>query len=173
MVNVMLIEQKARVYRNKAGSHVIIKSPYNGRLVDAIKAIPGAKWNVNGEKKYWSLPIEHYEAAKEVVRPFYQIEGEESFVTWRTVRATVRFEQHKTRTVRKYGKAVLIDGTDLINVDYGNVYKYSSDFDILEEQGGFVQGDEKSPYWAVEYTLLIKMRSQAVVQAVSGTYEEI
>lgn len=105
--------------------------------------------------------------------PFYQIEDEESQVEWKTVKMHVTFEQHKTRTVRKYGKAVMIDNTDLINVDHGNTYKVSTDFDILEEQGGFVQGDEHSAYWTVEYTLTVKLRKNATIEAVRGTYEII
>lgn len=169
----MLIEEKALVYGNKQGTHAIIKAPYNAQMIAAIKAIPGAKWVVNGDKKYWAMPAEHLDAAKETVRPYYQIDGEESRVAWKVVRVRVRFEQHKTARVRKYGKAVMIDGTDLLNVDYGNTYSCSSDFDILEQSGGFIDGDEHSAYWTVEYVLTVKMRANARIEAVSGTYEII
>lgn len=164
-----LIEEKAQVYRNSTGTHVIIKSPYNEQLIDALKkSAPGVKWH--GDKKFWAAPVVQLEAAKQAVRPYYQIEGEESFVEWKIVKMRVSFEQNKRHA---YRKAVLIDGHDLINVDHGNTYGYSTDFDILEESGGFVQGDEKSAYWKVEYTLTVKMRANAVIEAVRGSYEVI
>jgi len=164
-----LIEQKAQVYVNKAKSHTIIKAPYNRQLIEAIKAVGDAKWYAEGH--CWVLPASSIEAAKQAVRPYYRIEGEESYVTWKIVRMRVKFKQHKTARVRKYGKAVLIDSTDLINVDYGNTYKCSPDFDILEEQGGFTQGDEHAAYWTVEYIMTVKMRENARIEAIAGTYE--
>lgn len=167
-----LIETKAQVYRNKARTHTIIKSPYNERLIDTIKAIPGAKWY--GDKKFWAVSADLLDVAKGVVRPFYQIEGEESQVEWSVLKLRVRFEQHKTPRYRKYNSSVMIDGTDLIDVDYGNLHTLSTDFDILESEGGFVQGDEHSAYWTVEYTLTVKMRKNATIETGrSASYEVI
>jgi hypothetical protein len=166
--NMTLIEEKAQVYCNKTGTHTIIKSPYNPQMVSAIKAIPGAKWY--SDKKFWAAPADQLEVAKQAVRPYFQLEGEESQVEWKTVKMRVIFEQNKRHA---YRKAVIVGATDLLNVDHGNTYKYSTDFDILEEEGGFVEGDEHAYYWKVEYILTVKMRKNAVIEAVRGTYEVI
>lgn len=163
-----LIEATAQVYCNQPGTHTIIKAPYHSQMIAAIKSLPGAKWY--NEKKFWALPANQLESAKQAVRPYYQIEGEESQVEWKTLKMRVTFEQNKRHA---YRKAVIIDNTDLINVDHGNIYQYSSDFDVLEEQGGFVEGDEHAYYWKVEYLLTVKMRKNAKIEAVRGTYEVI
>lgn len=164
-----LIEAKAQVGRNKTGTLAIIKAPYHSQMVEVIRRIPGAKWH-GDPHKVWTVPIEQIEMAKKAVRPYYQIEGEDSQVERKIVRMHVTFEQNKRHA---YRKSVLIDNTDLLNVDHGNTIGYSSDFDILEEQGGFIQGDEHAAYWKVEYLLTVKMRKNAMIEAVRGTYEVI
>ncbi len=170
----MLIETKAKVYRNKTGSHAIIKAPYHPQMIEKIKVIPGAKWHNQGDLKFWAVPADQLEAARQAVRPFYQIEGEESQVEWKTVKMRVRFAQHQTRSGSyKCGKAIIIDTTDLLNVQHGNFYECSSDYDVLEAEGGFIQGDEHAAYWTVEYIMTVKMRKNAVIEAYAGTYEII
>ena len=161
-----LIEQKAKVQRNKTLTHAVISVPYNTQVIDAIKAIPGWKWH--NEKKLWTVPIDQIEAARVAIRPYFQIEGEESQVEWKTVKLHITFEQNKRHA---YRKCVLIDGCDLLNVDHGNLINYASDFDILENEGGFTSGDERAYYWAVEYHLTVKMRKNGVIEAVRGTCE--
>lgn len=167
-----LTVKQARVYVNKPGTHTIVKASYNPQLVEAIRVIPGARWN--REKEFWSMPADSLEAANAAVRPYYQVEGEESQVQWVERRLRVTFDQHRSPSgQRKRGKAVLIDGSDLLNAGYGNTIGSSSEFDILSEQGGFTDGDAKAAYWTVEYTLVVKMRANARIEAMGGTCEVI
>jgi hypothetical protein len=88
-------------------------------------------------------------------------------VTWETVKMLVSFSQNKRRA---YKKGVLIDGSDIFNVHYGNLIKYSANFDILEETGGFVSGGEHSPYFEVKYEITVQVRKGALIEAVRGNY---
>jgi predicted transposase YbfD/YdcC len=160
-----LLADKAEI--EQTDTLVKVKAPYHSQMIDALKVI-GAKWDA--QNKVWYVPAEDEGKLREVVRPYFQIEGEESFVQWKTVKLHIKFEQNKRRGHRK---CVLIDGHDLLNVNYGNLYKVGTVFDILESSGGFTEGDERSPYWTVEYDLTVKVRANAVIEEMSGTCKEI
>ncbi len=161
-----LIEEFATMTPDESQKYVLLSFPYHEQLIDQIKTIPGRDWDPR--KKVWIIPIAHEEAARCAIRPYFQIEGEESFVKWKTIKMIVTFEQNKPR---RHRKGVLIDGQNIINPNYGNLYTMATTFDILESTGGFTLGDEHSPYFDVRYEITIKIRENAVIEAIRGTHE--
>lgn len=135
-----------------------ISSPYNRSFVDALKAaIPyeGRKWD--RDAKTWNITPEYLEKAKEVVRQFFEIEGEENHIEYEIVEAIVKAGNTSKRT---YPAGVTIDGVNIINPLYGNLNRKSPTFEILESSGGFTRGDNAHAF-DVEYQIKVKVRKGA------------
>ncbi len=169
--------QKASLVR--VGDQLIIRSPYNAGLVEEVKGIPGRRWNP--DIKVWSVPIGSEVQAREIVRQFFQIEGEPSYIEYETVRVRVT---GKTSSTRYYCGGVTIDGRDVFSPTHGYLDTRKNDeFEILEQKGGFVSGDGyikrgKGHAFAVEYELLLRVRKNAEWKTTGraeywGTYEII
>lgn len=162
----MLLQQNAKVRRNAEGTHTILEFPYNAELTESIRALPGRQWHA--EKKVWTVPVAQEEVARTAIRPFYQIDGEPSYVEWKTVKMVVRAGQDGRHS---YRHGVLIDGHDILNMQHGNLVKYNYMSDLLEERGGFLDSaTDKTPFWKVEYHITIRMRKQAKIEAMRGSY---
>jgi len=161
-----LLQHKASVKKNKAGTHAVLHFDYQENLINDIKTLPGRQWHAY--EKVWTVPLEYAEAARIMIRPFFQLEDEEEDHTeWKTLKMIVTFEQNK-RKAHRIG--VRIDGEDIFNVNHGNLIAYSSTFDILEQTGGFVSGQAYQSF-EVRYEITLKLRKFAVIEAVRGTYE--
>src|SRR5258708_3162515 len=142
----------------KVGNVVIINTPYNASLVADIKTLPGRRYNA--ELKAWSVPVQHEEQVREIVRKYFQIEGEESSVKYSIVRVIVTAKASSKRT---YLGGVTVDGHDIINMMYGSVRYNDDTFEVLQEKGGFTRGDANHA-WEVEYDLTLKTRKGAIFQ---------
>lgn len=141
--------------------------PYQEQIVDRFHDddLKGVTWKK--ERSAWRVPAAYKEAVYAIVRRFYAIDGEESQVEWKVVKMHIKFHQDKRHSNRK---AILIDGCDVLNPDHGNTIKYSSEFDILEERGGFTHGEEYNSYFDVEYDLTIQVRKNAIIKAMCGEF---
>lgn len=152
------------------GNRIIIKtSAYNADFVEDIKKVDGKKpVFVNGKFDSWSVPAEQEQAAREIVRRYFQIEGEESHIEYEVLRLRVT---GKSSAKRSYLGGVEIDGHDLIDTMHGNLRK-SPHFEVLKSEGGFVYGDgyinlkrQSSHAFAVEYIVEVKVRKGAKIEA--------
>lgn len=142
----------------KVGNVVVISSPYNAILVSEIKELPDRKYNP--DLKAWSVPVQHEEQVRQIVRKYFGIEGEENTVEYRNVHVIVRAKASSKRT---YLGGVTVDGHDIINMNYGSVRRNDDSFEVVQEKGGFVRGDA-SHAWEVEYDLILKVRKGAYFQ---------
>lgn len=143
----------------KVGNVVVVNSPYNATLVDEIKELPGRRYNP--DLKAWSVPSQHEEEVRQIVRKYFQIEGEESAVEYQMVKVIVTVKASSKRT---YLGGVTVDGHDLVNMGYGSV-RYNDDaFEVLQEKGGFTVGDSRHAYTA-EYELTLKVRKGAIFES--------
>lgn len=140
----------------KVGNVVVISTPYNASLVTEIKELPGRRYN--SDLKAWSVPVQHEDRVREIVRKYFQIEGEESTIERVTVKVIVRV---KASSKRSYCGGVTIDGHDIVNMAYGSVRYNDDTFEILQEKGGFIVGDARHAYTA-EYELTLRVRKGAV-----------
>lgn len=146
----------------KVATTIVIVAPYNTSLIADIKEIPGRRYN--GELKAWSVPAEHEDKARAVVRKYFQIEGEESAVEYQIVKVRV---SAKVSAKRSYAGGVQVDGYDIIDLMYGNVRSRCDGFEVLEQSGGFVYGDGGIHHghghaFKVEYDLTLKVRKGAI-----------
>lgn len=161
-----LLVQKASVKKNTKGTHAILSFPYQENLLKDIRTLPGRAWHA--DKRVWTVPLEFETAAREMIRPFYQLEDEdEDHTLWKTVKMILTFEQNSRHA---YRNSVRIDGEDLLNTNHGNLIRYASTFDILEDSGGIVSGE---PYksFSVRYELTLKMRRYGIIEDVRGRSE--
>jgi hypothetical protein len=151
------------------GSESIIKSPYNASLVSDIKALPGRKWN--SDNKAWSVPGRFDAQVREIVRRYFQIEGEQSAVEYEEVRLVVCADNTSKRS---YPHGVTIDGCDVVNMTYGSLVQKSNAFEILESKGGFLRGDSRHAF-EVRYEIKVKVRKDAKIETYgrcgSGSFE--
>lgn len=137
----------------KVKDKILLRSPYHPGLVDAIRGIPGRRWN--GE--VWSFPAASEQQVREIVREFYQIEGEPCYVQFQIVRARIR--------ARRYG-TVRIDGHDIVSATSGYLdMQPNTLFEILDYAGGFTEpyrrASDRVGGFEVDYTLRIRMREDA------------
>lgn len=142
----------------KINDQIIIKSPYNASLVEEIKQVQGRRWN--GTEKAWTVPADQEAVVREIVQKFFAIEGEQSTVEYSTVHVIVRA---KASSKRSYLGGVIIDGHDIINMNFGSVRRNDDAFEVISEKGGFVRGDARHA-WEVEYDLVLKCRKGATFQ---------
>lgn len=141
----------------KRASQIIIKTPYNADLVDEIRGIPGRAWDP--KNKVWFAPAASEQQVREMIRPFFQIEDEPSYVNLKVIRVHVSGSCNGHRC-----GGVMIDGHDLFNPSSGYLDMQSNnDFEILDYSGGFVGEVVRSPQkmFAVEYVLKLRIRAGA------------
>lgn len=143
----------------KMPSGVAVKSPYNASLVEEIKSLPNRKWD--GIQKVWIVPQSSEVRAREIVRKYFQIEGEKSEVEYETINLIVWADNTYKRS---YPHGVTIDGCDVVNMSYGSLIRSSNAFEILESKGGFVKGDSSHAY-EVRYEIKVRVRKGAKIEA--------
>jgi hypothetical protein len=141
------------------GHEVFVKSPYNASLVSDIKALQGRRWD--GGNKVWAVPARLESEVREIVRRYFQIEGEESTIEYETVRVHVEV---KSSSKRSYIGNVTVDGHDIVSGLYGNVRRNDDAFEVIEEKGGFTRGDSRHAF-EVSYDLVLKVRKGAIFQS--------
>ncbi len=161
----------------KVGDQLIIRCPYNASLVEEIRSIPGRRWNP--DMKAWAVPAGSEQQVRELVRQFFQIEGEESQVEYEIVRVKVT---GKSSSKRSYLGGVTVDGKEVFSTMRGYLDMRPNDtFQILDSKGGFTYGDgyinnNHAHAFEVEYELVLKVRKGAQWAATGhadywGTYE--
>lgn len=167
--------QIARLTR--ARDQLLIQFPYNADLIEEIRGIPGRRWNV--EMKVWSVPLGNEQQVREVIRPYYQIEGEPPYIEYETVRVRIT---GKTSSTRYYCGGVTVDGRDIFSPTHGYLDMRENDvYEILEHRGGFVRGDGYIKHgqghaFEVEYELVLRVRKDVRWKSTGradywGTYE--
>lgn len=116
----------------KVADVVLVQAPYNASLIAEIKAIPGRRYNP--DLKAWSVPDGSEQQVRELVRQYYQIEGEVSQVEYETVRVRVTGKSSSKRT---YMGGVTVDGREIFSTMRGYLDMRPNDsFEILEYKGG-------------------------------------
>ncbi len=163
--------EKAKL--TKVAGKLLIHTPYNSHLVDEIRGIPGRRWNP--DLQAWSVPVESEQQVRDLVRQFYQIEGEPCYVEYEIIRVKVTGEGSAKRT---HTSSVTVDGREIFNPYSGYLdMRANGSFEILEHVGGFVKGDGyvrhgRGHAFAVAYTLKMRVRKEAEWETRgSGTYE--
>ncbi len=146
----------------RKGDKIEIRAPYHELLVREIKGIPGRVWHETA--RMWTLPAASEQQARELVRQFYQIEGEPCYIVYQTVRVTVRGGADANRV---YRGGVTVDGRHLFDVNSGYLdMRPNMDFEILDYAGGFTaesttaRGRADKPFH-VEYVLRVRVRTDA------------
>jgi hypothetical protein len=142
----------------KVANQIIIRTPYNASLVDEIKSLPGRRWN--DDIKAWSVPAEHETSVREIVRQYFQIEGEESQVKYEVLELIVWADNTYKRS---YPHGVTIDGCDVVNMAYGSIVQRSNTFELLESSGGFICGDSNHAF-EVKYQIKVRVRKDATIE---------
>ncbi len=150
-----------------ASTRIFVESPYNAEMIAALKEIPGRKWHPT--EKCWSVPVEEEARLREVVRRYFQIEGEK--VEMETIDLRVFAECSAKRT---YFGTVTIEGHEVIRRD-GSLGQ-SDRFEILEAKGGFDKGDghlyltglggPRGHAWQATYTIKVRTRHGAKIEEV-------
>ena len=162
---------------SRVGDRLLIQFPYNPGLIEEIREIPDRRWN--GSIKAWSVPIGNEQQVRDVIRPYYQIEGEPSYIEYETIRVRVT---GKTSARRTYCGGVTIDGRDVFSPTHGYLDMRENDiYEIQEHRGGFVHGDGhikrgQGHAFEVMYDLVLKVRKDATWETTGraeywGTYE--
>lgn len=146
------------------GDLLIIRAPYHPDLVREIQGILGRRWN--GAKRYWTVHKAFEEQVREMIRPFFQIEGELNYVKLTTLRARII-----GKSSRWYRDGVTIDEQNVFNPSSGYLdMRPNNMFEILDYSGGFIT---RGSAFEVEYTVLIRLREQAQWQAFGDSSYEI
>jgi len=153
----MLTLVGAKAIISVVADYCSVAAPYNAELVQAIKEIPGRKWNP--DSKTWKVPVKQEDKLREIVRRFYPIDGEESQVEYELVDMTIKADNTAKRSDPHN---VEIDGCELVNMWNGNLYSINSSFEVIEHTGGFVSGDASHAF-TVEYRVKIKCRKNAAI----------
>ncbi len=144
---------------NTLNGEVAIKSPYNASLVEEIKSLPNRRWN--GVQKAWIVPMKFESQAREIVRKYFQIDGEEAQIEYETIEMVVWTDNTYKRS---YPHGVTVDGCDVINMQYGSLVRSSKQFEILESKGGFTSGDSNHAF-SVRYEIKVRVRKGAKIEA--------
>lgn len=133
--------------------NLFIRAPYHPRLVTEIRGIPGRRWKPGLQA--WSVPVASEQQVREIVRRFYQIDGEPCYLRYKIVRVHVT-----SFCDRRVGGGVTIDERDLFNTQSGYLdMRPNNIFEILDYVGGFVEKDNTS--FRVDYTLKLNVREDA------------
>ena len=145
----------------RQGMMIAIKTPYNASLVDEIKLLSGRRWDA--ASKCWLVPLAEEGNARDIVRKYYQIQGEASIVQMETKRLRVVAEASHRRT---YVGRIEIDGQELIWSNSGSLRMEGPEgaWKVLEATGGYTSGDARHAY-RVEYTLTLSLRKDAKIEA--------
>jgi hypothetical protein len=141
---------------------IVLHSPYNALLVEAIHGIPGSRWNGS----FWLFPAACDQQVRELVREFFQFEGEPCYISYKEIR--IRVQGSHIGWVR-------IDGRDLFPAGYLDMQSNDA-FEILDYAGGFLEPFKKvrdrHQGFKVEYTLRLKIREDARIETHgNGSYE--
>jgi len=152
----------------KKGSELHVYTPYHRLLVEQIRGIPGRRW----DGTCWIVPVRAEEQTRELVRQFYQIEGEPCYVPFVVLRVHIRSE--------KKGYAcgqVSVDDCELFLPESGYLNMQEEDgFVILDYAGGFTDeyksARSRKNGFVIDYTLKIKVRDGAKwVTSGAASYE--
>lgn len=150
------MQQQAKL--TKVDQQLVIQCPYNSRLVDRIRGIPGRRWdNVN---RVWSVPVESEQQVRDLVRQFFKIEDEPDHIERIVIR--VKVTGKSPGGGRNLG-GVMIEDRDIFDTSSGYLdMRPNNDYEILDYVGGIVGDipDPRDPF-AVEYTLRLKVRKNA------------
>jgi hypothetical protein len=153
---------------SKSGDNLVIATPYNPRLVEEIRGIPGRRFD--GIKKMWWVHVSFEPQIREIVRKFFQIEGESSYVEQVTLRVHVTCQFSGNG---RYNGSVSIDGQDIFNPTSGYLdMRPNPVFEIVDHAGGFVEKKSSSDPYRIDYTLKLKVLKDAGWRVSgSATYE--
>lgn len=152
----------------KVGGNLLVFTPYNSQLVEEIRGIPGRRWDAS--LRAWSVPVASEQQVRELVRKFYQIEGEPCYTDYDVLRVKV-IGKVSASHVRAGG--VSIDDVDIFNPQSGYLdMRPNTPFEILDYVGGIVGIKQEGEPFMIEYTLKIKVRKNAVWHTTgSGDYQ--
>lgn len=154
--------EKARL--KKVGDKLLIRTPYNAVLVEQIRGIPGRAWDATN--KQWVVPIGSEKQVRDLIRQFFEIEGEDSDL-YQIVKVTIT---GKASSSRRYIGGVTIDEQNIFDPMSGYLdMRPNGVFEILDYDGGFTKGDSLDAF-EVAYQLTIKVRRNAV-WAITGQGE--
>jgi hypothetical protein len=138
---------------------IAIKSPYNASLVEEIRSLPNRRWN--GVEKSWVVPAKYENQVRQIVRKYFQIEGEEAQVEYEVLDLVIWADNTYKRS---YPHGVTIDGCDVVNMQYGSLIRSSNAFEVLEEkEGEFLKGDSSHAF-EVRYRVKVKVRKGAKIE---------
>jgi hypothetical protein len=139
------------------GEEIVIRTPYNPALVVEIRGIPGRWWDAR--KRVWHVPASSEQQVREIIRQFYQIEGEPCYIPYKVVRVRVRGGKYA---------GVCINGRELFDLlsGYLDMSQPNDIFEILDYAGGFTDEykrvQDRHETFRVDYTLRLNVREDAV-----------
>lgn len=141
---------------SKSGDNLVIATPYNPRLVEEIRGIPGRRFD--GIKRTWIVHTSFESQIRDIVRKFFQIEGEPSYVELVTIRVKITCQFGNSRR----NGSVSIDGQDIFNPMSGYLdLRPNPVFEIVDHAGGFVDKKSSSDPYSIDYTLKLKVLKDA------------
>jgi hypothetical protein len=139
----------------KVAGQVIVRTPWNESLVQEIRNIPGRRWN--SQVRAWFVPAGSEHQVRELVRQYFQIEGEYLPDTpYENV--LVRVTGNASDKYSHIG-GVRIDGVDILSFVGGYLdTRPNGAFEILEYKSTCT---ETEAFYQIEYELLLRIRRNA------------
>lgn len=139
--------QKARIVKSK--NDLIVSSPYNPRLVEDIRGIPGRRYN--SVNKTWIVHESFDPLVRAILRRFFQIEGEPSYVEYVVLRVRVTCEFLGSL---RYSGDVSVDSQAIFDSTSGYLdLRPNPILEILDYAGGFVDRKSAHEPFKIDYSL--------------------